>query len=91
MRIFNGKQDKHTGIDIANENKENIICVYSGVVVFAGSQNGYGNCIEIKHTDNSGKEFYTFYAHMNRLDVDKNQEVVQGQILGIEGGKPRSR
>lgn len=77
----------HKGIDLVGEKNSNILCVKAGTVIWAGWQSGYGNCVEIKHTDESGKTFYTFYAHMqdNSLKVNENQEVIEGQIIGTQG------
>src|SRR5699024_2890252 len=62
--------------------------VEKGSIVFAGVQQGYGNCVEIKHTTDSGTTYYTFYAHLARIDVVEGQEVEQGTIIGIQGGDP---
>ena len=77
----------HKGIDLVGEKNSNILCVKAGTVTWSGWQNGYGNCIEIKHKDENGKTFYTFYAHMqdNSLKVKENQDVIEGQIIGTQG------
>ena len=77
----------HKGIDLVGEKNSNILCVKEGTVTWSGWQNGYGNCIEIKHKDENGKTFYTFYAHMqdNSLKVKENQNVIEGQIIGTQG------
>ena len=62
-----------------------ILTIADGEVTYAGVQNGYGNCIEIKHTIN-GKTLYSFYAHLSRIDVKVGQEVEAGDIIGLEGG-----
>ncbi|MCX8075245.1 MAG: M23 family metallopeptidase [Clostridia bacterium] len=82
-----GKEEKHTGIDISGKHRDNIISVEDGIVTFAGLQKGYGNCIEIKHELES-EIFYSFYAHMSRIDVIVGQELEQGDIIGQEGGDP---
>ena len=83
-----GKQSFHTGIDLAGAWHSNITGVEKGSIVFAGVQQGYGNCVEIKHTTESGTTYYTFYAHLARIDVVEGQEVEQGTIIGIQGGDP---
>ena len=77
----------HKGIDLVGDKNSNILCVKAGTVTWAGWQSGYGNCVEIMHTDENGKTFYTFYAHMqdNSLKVKENQQVIEGQIIGIQG------
>lgn len=84
-----GKQSFHTGIDLAGQWHSNIMSVKDGTIVFAGVQRGYGNCVEIEHKDESGKSFYTFYAHLARIDVVKGQSVIQGNVIGIQGGDPK--
>ena len=75
-----GKQSFHTGIDLAGAWHSNISSVENGTVVFAGVQRGYGNCVEVQHTTSSGKTYYTFYAHLARIDVVEEQEI-QAQLL----------
>lgn len=77
----------HKGIDLVGERDSNIICVKEGIVVWAGWQSGYGNCVEIQHKDEENRTFYTFYAHMqnNSLKVKKNQKVLEGQVIGVQG------
>ena len=82
------KQSFHTGMDLAGKWHSNIMAVKDGTVVFAGVQRGYGNCVEIEHIDESGNTFFTFYAHLARIDVVKDQNVIQGNIIGIQGGDP---
>ena len=68
------------------------MAVKDGEVTHSGWQGGYGNCVEIKHIDEQGNGFYTFYAHMrdNSLQVIKGQKVVMGQVLGIQGSTGNS-
>lgn len=84
-----GKATMHTGIDLSGIHRDNVLAVEKGTVTFAGVQNGYGNCIEIKHII-YGQELYTFYAHLSAIGVINGQEVEQGFIIGKEGGDPRT-
>ena len=79
----------HTGIDIAGAWHSNITAVENGIIVFAGIQRGYGNCVEIQHTSQNGTIYYTFYAHLGRIDVVNGQEVIKGTVIGIQGGDPQ--
>jgi len=91
MRVhpITGEQKKHTGIDISGVHHTEIFAVADGEVTFAGVQNGYGNCIEIKHIVN-GETIYSFYAHLSRIDVQAGDTVEQGEIIGLEGGDPET-
>lgn len=82
-----GKQSFHTGIDLAGAWRSNIMSVLDGKVVWAGVKSGYGNCVEIEHNVNN-ETFYTFYAHLARIDVTEGQEVKQGNVIGTQGGDP---
>ena len=82
----------HYGIDLVGNINCKILNVQDGEVTYAGWQSGYGNCVEVKHIDESGKIFYTFYAHMqnNSLQVLLGQKVVVGQVLGLQGSTGNS-
>lgn len=78
----------HTGIDLCGTLGSKVMAVKVGEVTWAGWQdNGYGNCVEIKHTDANGEIFYTFYAHMrdNSICVTKGELVNEGQFIGTQG------
>ena len=82
----------HTGIDLCGSLGSKVMAVKDGEVTHSGWQGGYGNCVEIRHTDEQGNTFYTFYAHMrdDSLQVTKGQQVVTGQVLGIQGSTGNS-
>ena len=61
--------------------------ILDGTVIFAGVQNGYGNCVEIQHNVD-GETIYTFYGHLARIDVIEGQDVLQGDVIGLQGGDP---
>ena len=90
IQISGGK--KHEGIDLVGNLGSRIINVEDGIVSYAGWQEGYGNCVEIKHIDESGNVFYTFYAHMreNSICVQTGQKIVTGQIIGVQGSTGNS-
>lgn len=82
----------HTGIDLCGSLGSKVMAVKDGEVTHSGWQGGYGNCVEIRHTDEQGNTFYTFYAHMrdDSLQVTNGQQVVTGQVLGIQGSTGNS-
>ena len=77
----------HTGIDLCGSIGSKVMAAKDGEIVHAGWQGGYGNCVEIKHTNEDGTIFYTFYAHMrdNSLQVTTGQKVITGQVIGTQG------
>ena len=80
-----GEEKLHAGIDLSGEHHTEILSIAEGEVTFAGVQNGYGNCIEIKHIVN-GETIYSFYAHLSRIDVKVGEKVKAGEVIGLEGG-----
>ena len=80
-----GETKFHSGIDIVGTHHTEIISVADGEVTYAGVQNGYGNCVEIKHIVD-GVAIYSFYAHLSQIDVCVGDIVSQGQVIGLEGG-----
>lgn len=85
---ISGIYSKHTGIDISGAHRDFVKAVTKGTVTFVGSQQGFGNCIEIKHEIN-GDVFFSFYAHLSSTNVYIGQEIDKGQVIAREGGDPR--
>ena len=71
----------HLGTDFAAPTGTAVRTIGDGVVEFAGTQNGFGNVVFIKHRN----QHVTVYAHLNRIDVRANQAVEQGQTIGTVG------
>jgi murein DD-endopeptidase MepM/ murein hydrolase activator NlpD len=72
---------QHNGVDYGAPSGTPVRTVGDGTVDFAGWQNGYGNVIQIKHSNNRS----TVYAHLSRIDVHKGQRVEQGARIGAVG------
>ncbi|VTU30030.1 Glycyl-glycine endopeptidase ALE-1 precursor [Variovorax sp. SRS16] len=72
---------QHHGIDFAAPTGTPVRAVGDGSVEFAGTQNGYGNIVILKHGHNQE----TAYAHLSRIDVKVGQSIAQGQTLGAVG------
>lgn len=73
----------HTGIDIGSKLNEGIVAAADGVVIFAGTRSGYGNCVIIDH----GSGITTLYAHINNrgILVKTGQTVKAGQQIAKAG------
>ena len=52
-----------------------------GVVEFAGVQNGFGNVVMVKHRASD----VTVYAHLSKINVQRGQNIAQGQNVGLVG------
>jgi murein DD-endopeptidase MepM/ murein hydrolase activator NlpD len=72
----------HSGIDIGAEIGVPIAASKTGVVVYAGwNDGGYGNLVLIDH----GNGYATAYGHQSRVAVSVGQVINQGQTLGYVG------
>jgi murein DD-endopeptidase MepM/ murein hydrolase activator NlpD len=71
----------HEGVDIAVGYGTPIHAAQSGIVTYAGWENGYGNFILIQHAGNLA----TAYGHQSRLNATVGEVVTQGQIIGFVG------
>jgi len=71
----------HLGMDLASVSHAPVPAANSGVVIFSGPLGIYGNTVLIDH----GLGLFSMYAHLNRSDVRKGQEVSKGDTLGLTG------
>ncbi len=85
-RIFRGRRDFHTGIDIAVWYRTPVAATADGVVVAAGWQSGYGWSVVIQHKEG----WSTLYGHLSRYLVDVGDHVKRGQIIGLSGSSGNS-
>jgi murein DD-endopeptidase MepM/ murein hydrolase activator NlpD len=77
----------HKGIDISAPVGTPVISSASGVVVTAGwNDGGYGNLVEVRHSDGS----LTIYAHNNRIVTRVGAVVNQGELIAEMGSTGRS-
>lgn len=83
---FNGSAALHSGLDFAGPMGAPIYAAAQGVVSFAGTRHGYGNCIEIDH----GNGLMTRYAHMSAFGARVGQKVAAGDRIGAIGSSGRS-
>jgi murein DD-endopeptidase MepM/ murein hydrolase activator NlpD len=72
---------RHEGVDYGAPIGTPVHVVGDGVVAFAGQQNGYGNVIQVQHSDNR----VTVYAHLSKIDVHRGDHVAQGDHIGDVG------
>lgn len=71
----------HLGVDYGAPTGTSVRSVGDGVVDFAGWQNGYGNVVKIRHSNDRE----TVYAHLSRIDVKRGQRVEQGTHIANVG------
>lgn len=73
----------HTGVDWSAPRGTPIMSAGDGIVTYARWKNGYGNYIEIQHTNG----YATAYAHQNGFakGIKEGVRVRQGQVIGYVG------
>lgn len=75
------KWKAHLGVDYGAPSGTPVHNVGDGVVEFAGWQSGYGNVVQIRHSNDRT----TLYGHLNRINVRKGAKVEQGVVIGTVG------
>jgi murein DD-endopeptidase MepM/ murein hydrolase activator NlpD len=81
-----GAARMHTGVDLRANYGDAVGASMSGMVLFAGSKGGYGNCVIIDH----GSGISTYYAHLSAITVAVGQSVEAGEYIGQVGSTGRS-
>jgi murein DD-endopeptidase MepM/ murein hydrolase activator NlpD len=73
----------HQGVDYGAPAGTKVKSTGDGVVTFAGSRNGYGNLIVLRHHGGTS----TYYAHLRNFarGLRAGSRVVQGEIIGYVG------
>ena len=83
---FTGGSSMHSGLDIANTPGTDIVAPADGVIVIAGENGEYGNCVVIDH----GRDTKTLYGHLQRFNVKVGQSIKRGEHIGNMGTTGRS-
>jgi murein DD-endopeptidase MepM/ murein hydrolase activator NlpD len=71
----------HCGTDFAGCKSSSVYAAADGVVIEAGSVQGYGLTLVVKH----GKDLKTRYAHLQKLFVKEGASVMRGQKIALQG------
>jgi murein DD-endopeptidase MepM/ murein hydrolase activator NlpD len=78
---------KHQGVDLPLRIGDPIYATFDGKVRYAKyNSGGYGNLVIVRHAN--GLE--TWYAHLTRCNVEPNDWVKAGQVIGFGGSTGRS-
>lgn len=75
-----GKQDFHTGIDIAAPEHTPVVAAYHGVVSDIGVSTVYGNYVLLDHGN-----FTTKYAHCTSIEVKVGMVMRRGELIARVG------
>ncbi|MBT8358171.1 MAG: peptidoglycan DD-metalloendopeptidase family protein [Desulfobacterales bacterium] len=70
-----------SGIDIKAKRGTPVAAVSDGKIIYSSWFKGYGNMIIIDH----GSSYYTLYAHLEEVHVDKKAEIKTGDIIATVG------
>jgi murein DD-endopeptidase MepM/ murein hydrolase activator NlpD len=70
-----------TGYTYDIEEGREVKATSRGLVVFAGSQTGYGRTVVVDH----GSGYHSVYAHLSAAKVRAGQRVSRGDVLGESG------
>jgi murein DD-endopeptidase MepM/ murein hydrolase activator NlpD len=77
----------HTGMDIKQKFADSIVAAWDGVVRMAkDNYYAYGGTVIIRHAN--GLE--TLYAHLSSIEVQENQRVKAGELIGKAGRTGRA-
>ena len=73
----------HTGVDYAAGKGTPVRATGDGTIVHSSIKGGYGNLVEIKHTE----DYSTRYAHLDRISprITLGKKVRQADIIGYVG------
>jgi len=83
---FIGKRAFHGGIDLAVPQNTSVVSCASGRVEKAGYTRINGNFIIIDH----GNKYKSYYGHLSKILVKKDDAVTKGQAIGLSGNTGRS-
>jgi len=81
---YQGKEvdrQTHLGVDLASVARDTVPAANSGRVAFVGWLGIYGQIVVVDH----GMGVQTMYAHLSQTQVNKNQRVSKGEIIGRTG------
>ncbi len=73
----------NNGFNIAAGTGAPVASVADGTVEFSDHLPGFGQCVILDH----GAGYYTLYAHLDRVFVDKGEQIARGQVVA-EVGRP---
>src|SRR5699024_7556059 len=79
---ISGVRKLHAGVDLIKNHNDPIYSFTNGTVSFAGWNNqGFGNLVIV----NEKNGYRHFYAHLNNVNVKKEQKVTANTVVGRQG------
>lgn len=83
---FTGRLAFHSGIDYAAPQGSKVLSAGAGIVTFVGQISGYGNVVEITHSNG----LVTRYGHLSAFLAEEGQKVMTGTPIARVGSTGRS-
>jgi murein DD-endopeptidase MepM/ murein hydrolase activator NlpD len=83
---YTAERTMHCGLDIANAAGTPVLSPSDGVVIFDGTEGGYGNVLVLDH----GYGVRTRYGHLAKIFVKLGDHVKRGQKVAAIGNTGRS-
>jgi murein DD-endopeptidase MepM/ murein hydrolase activator NlpD len=85
-RVYNGKtKSYHSGVDFRAKVGTKIYASNDGVVALSMDRFYLGKVVYIDH----GRGAYSYYCHLSKINVKKNQLIKKGQLIGLSGKSGR--
>ncbi len=88
VRHYNdGSLRAHQGIDYYAPEGTNILAVKDGFIVDCDieGKSDYGKTITLQFVNDEGNTAWAFYSHLSEINVNKNDKVNEGDIIGKTG------
>lgn len=83
---FTGHKALHKGMDFAGKQGSPVLAVAAGIVVRSNHDAGYGNVVDIRHTNG----YTTRYAHNTKNLVEVGDMVAKGETIALLGSTGHS-
>lgn len=85
-RIYNGKtKSYHTGTDFRAKVGTKIVATNDGVVALTMDRFYLGRVVYLDH----GRGAYSYYCHLDKINVKKGQSIKKGETIGTSGKSGR--
>ncbi len=84
LYYYKGKkidEQTHMGVDLASLANSNVQAANNGRVIFSDHLGIYGLTVIIDH----GQGLASVYSHLSKTDVELDQEVMKGEVIGLTG------
>ncbi|MFW5728047.1 MAG: LysM peptidoglycan-binding domain-containing M23 family metallopeptidase [Spirochaetota bacterium] len=78
---FTGRQSFHSGVDFVAPTGTPVLAAREGTTIAVGYHAVYGQYVRLRHEGG----YETFYGHLDEVNVELNQQVSSGMILGTVG------